>query len=103
MVQAIAAPVLRQKVQRFFNSAKIPRELSWAKRLSDLHFRLFVVDLHKALSEALIHDGDGDGELLRQTLEDWYATAEIDSEPTLAKKLKTPRSRKKYREWKPAP
>ncbi|MCH7511449.1 MAG: hypothetical protein IIB19_03675 [Chloroflexi bacterium] len=101
MVQAIAAPVLRQKAQRFFNSAIIPRELSWAKRLSDLHFRLFVVDLHKALSEAFIHDGDG--ELLRQTLEDWYATAEIDSEPTLAKKLKTPRSRKKYREWKPEP
>ena len=101
MVQAITAPVLRQKAQRFFNSAIIPKELSWAERLSDLHFRLFVVDLHKALSEALIHTGDG--ELLRQTLEDWYATAEIDSEPTLAKKLKTTRSRKKYREWKPEP
>jgi len=59
-----------------------------------------VVDLHAALSEALIHRKNG--EALRRTLEDWQATAEVDANPDLAKKLKTPRSKKSYRAWEPA-
>jgi hypothetical protein len=99
MGAAVATPVLRRSAQRFFTSQETPEELEWITCLSPLHFRLFVVDLHTALSSALIHKEDG--EALRAVLEDWKATAEVDADSELAERLKTPRSKKKYREWKP--
>jgi len=54
--------------------------------------------LHDALSGTLIHKGNG--ERLREVLEDWRATAEVDADPALSKKLKTPRQKKTYREWR---
>lgn len=99
MVTAVATPVLRKSAQRFFTSDETPQGLEWIEYLSPLHFRLFVVDLHTALSNALIHMEDG--EALQRTLEDWQATAEVDANPELAKKLKSPRQKKKYRAWKP--
>lgn len=99
MVTAVATPVLRRSAQKFFTSDETPEELAWIKCLSPLHLRLFVVDLHTALSNALIHKEDG--EALVRVLEDWEATAEVDADPELAKKLKTPPAKKTYREWKP--
>ena len=99
MVEAITTPALRKSAQKFFTSDDTPEELEWIHCLSALHFRLFVVDLHSALSNALIHRANGDA--LRQVLEDWQATAEVDASEELAGKLKSPHSRKKYREWKP--
>ena len=99
MAAGVAAPMLRKSVRRFFTSDETPRELEWIEHLSPLHFRLFVVDLHAALSNVLIYKEDG--ETLQRTLEDWQATAEVDANPELAKKLKTPRHKKKYRAWKP--
>ena len=96
---AVASPTLQRSAQKFFTSEELPEELRWIERLSALHFRLFVVDLHKALSEALIHKKNG--EALRRTLEDWEATAEVDANPDLVKRLKTPRNKKNYRAWEP--
>lgn len=100
MVTPIASPVLQRSAQKFFTSEELPEEFAWINSLSPLHFRLFVVDLHGALSEALIQKKSGDA--LQRTLEDWQATAEVDANPDLAKKLKTPRSKKNYRAWEPA-
>ena len=99
MVTAVATPVLRKSAQKFFTSEETPEELAWIECLSSLHFRLFVVDLHTALSKVLVYNEDG--EALVRVLEGWQATAEVDADPDLAKKLKTPRSRKSYREWEP--
>jgi hypothetical protein len=93
------APVLRKRARRFFTSDATPPELEWVANLSPLHFRLFVVELHEALSNSLIRKGNG--ERLREVIEDWQATAEIDADPDLAKKLRKPRSEKSYREWNP--
>lgn len=92
-------PALRRSARQIFTSQKVPPGLAWINDLSRLHYNLFVVDLHTALSSALIHKDNGDA--LIQVVEEWQATAEIDADPELAKKLKTPRSKKTYREWKP--
>ena len=99
MVTMLASPQLRHTASRFFSIDETPTGFEWVKRLSGLHYRLFVVELYQALANALIHQEDG--EALRQVLEDWQATAEVDSNPRLIVKLRAPRSTKKYREWKP--
>ena len=99
MVTAVATPVLRKSARKFFTSDEMPAELEWVEFLSPLHFRLCVVDLYAALSNALISEKDG--EALQRTLEEWQATAEVDADPELAKKLRTPRQQKKYVAWKP--
>ena len=38
-------------------------------------------------------------EQLRQTIEDWQATAEVDAEPKVAYYLKLPREKKEYKAW----
>jgi hypothetical protein len=96
---ASATPLLRKSAKKFFTSNETPAALAWIDALSPLHFRLFVVDLHAALSSALIDDGNG-GELSR-TLEEWQATAEVDANPELAKRLRAPRQTKQYCAWKP--
>lgn len=96
---AVASPEIREKAQEFFRSEKLPRGFEWVEYLSPLHLRLFVVDLHKALANALIHEGDS--ETLVQVIEDWKATAEVDADPELSQRLKMPREKKRYREWKP--
>ena len=98
MVTAVATPVLRRSAEKFFRSDETPEEFQWIERLSPLHSRLFAVDLHAALSNVLIHKDDG--EALRRTLEDWQATADVDANPELAKKLRTPREKKKYVAWR---
>ncbi len=100
MGAAIAdTPALRKSAQKFFRTEKTPEELEWITLLNPLHFRLFVVDLHRALSTSLIQNGNG--ELLKRTLEEWQATAEVDADPELVKKLRTPRGRKTYLAWEP--
>ena len=97
---AVALPTLQRSAQKFFTKQELPEEFLWIEQLSPLNFRLFVVDLHNTLSEVLIHKRDGNA--LRQMVEDWQATAEVDANPELSKKLRTPRSKKTYRAWEPA-
>lgn len=99
MVAVLDPPRLRRKATRFFETNDLPEGFEWVERLSRLHYRLFVVDLHRALADALIHKENG--ERLREVLEDWEATAEVDSDRELVAKLRKPRSEKRYREWKP--
>ncbi len=96
---ATATPQLRKSAKKFFTSNETPAELGWIDALSPLHFRLFVVDLHNALSNALIDEGNADE--LSRTLDEWRATAEIDANPDLSKRLMMPRQKKHYRAWKP--
>lgn len=97
MVTAVAPDRYRESARVFFTSDETPDVLAWVEHLSPRHFRQFVVELHQALSTVLIDPSKIDD--LIHLIEDWEATAGIDADPELAKRLKTPREQKHYREY----
>lgn len=99
MVAVPDPPKLRRRATRFFTTNGLPTGFEWVEKLSSLHYRLFIIELRDALANAVIRKEDGD--TLAAVLEDWEATAEVDANPELAHKLKSPRSEKQYRDWTP--
>ena len=99
MVTAIMnSPLARQRAIRFFKTESLPKGFEWVEMLTPLNYRLFVIDLYEALAKIAIHDESAD--TLVQMLEDWKATAEVDTNPELVAHLRTPRDEKTYHDWK---
>jgi hypothetical protein len=98
VIEAMSKPRIRQTATRLFEKEDIPKGLEWVAMLSPLNYRLFIIDLYAALAKAAINRESVDA--LYELLEDWKATAEVDANPDLAARLKTPRDKRTYREWK---
>ena len=92
------SPVAKKRATRFFRAEALPKGFEWVEMLTPLNYRLFVIDLYGALAKVDIHEESPDS--IVQLLEDWKATAEVDSNPDLVAHLRTARDKKKYREWK---
>ncbi|MBC8228216.1 type II toxin-antitoxin system prevent-host-death family antitoxin [bacterium] len=60
------------------------------------HRREFLSEFRKSWRAAVER---GEWEQLRQTIEDWQATLEVDSEPEVSHYLKLPREKKEYKAW----
>ena len=87
MVMMIAdPPALKSKTRGLWQKEDIPPELAWIERLSPLHYRMFIAELHDAVGAACI---DEDWDRVAQLLEDWEATALLDANPKFAALLKT--------------
>ena len=65
-------------------------------QLQPRHRREFLSEFRKSWHAAV---EQGEWEQLRQTIEDWQATAEVDAEPEVAYYLKLPREKKEYQAW----
>ena len=96
MVMMIADPPdLMNKTRELWQTEDIPPELAWMERLSPLHYRMCIAELHDALGAACIN---GDWDPVAQLLEDWEATALLDANPEFASLLKTESSDEEYDE-----
>jgi len=92
------SPLARQRATRFFKAERLPKGFEWVEMLTPLNYRLFVIDLYGALAKVAIHEESADS--IVQLLDDWKATAEVDTNPELVAHLRTPREKKTYRDWK---
>lgn len=88
-------PTLKRKTRGLWQKEDIPPELAWIEKLSRLHFRLFIAELHDAVGSACITD---DWNQVAELLEDWEATAELDANSELAKYLLSKPEEKDYQE-----
>ena len=96
MVMMIAdPPSLKNKTRGLWQTEDIPPELAWMERLSPLHYRMCIAELHDAVGAACI---DEDWDRVAQLLEDWEATALLDANPEFASLLKTESSDEEYEE-----
>lgn len=96
MVTMIAdPPTLKRKTTGLWKIGPIPPELAWIIQLSPLNYRMFIVELHDAVGSACIDD---DWNRVAELLEDWEATAEIDSNEELAKYLLSKPKEKDYQD-----
>jgi len=95
MVTLSDPPALKRTVSSLWASNDIPSELAWIEKLSPLHYRKFIVELHDAAGGAFISN---DWDVVAELLEDWEATAEIDANPKLARRLLSNAREKGYRE-----
>jgi hypothetical protein len=88
-VVAASAEQLRDDAIRFFRESVPPESLQWVEHLSPVHQRLFAVEIADAIKEiALTSDLSG----LVATLEDWEATADLDSSPEAQAELSREKS-----------
>ena len=96
MVTMIAdPPALKDKTTGLWRDGPLPPELAWAEQLSQLHYRVFLVELYEAIGAACIHD---DWVGVAELLEDWEATAEVDANERLSKYLLSKPEEKDYQE-----
>jgi len=92
----------RGKVSGVLLSAEVYEELAnafdfpWFFQLQSKHCREFLNEFRESWHAAV---EQGEWEQLRQTIEDWQATAEVDAEPEVAYYLKLPREKKEYKAW----
>jgi len=94
----VNSPAVKNRATRFFRAEDLPKGFEWVRMLTPLNYRLFIIDLYEALAKVAIHEGSPDS--IIQLLDDWKATAEVDTNPELVAHLRTPRDKKTYREWK---
>ena len=78
------SPELKEQTTGLWKRDELPKELRWLEHLSPLHYRLCLVELKDAVSEACLTD---DWSRVAELVEDWEATAAIDASPELAKAL----------------
>ena len=71
-------------------------DFPWLFQLQPKHRCEFLSEFRKSWRAAVER---GEWEQLRQTIEDWQATSEVDSEPEVAHYLKLPREKKEYKAW----
>ena len=96
MVTMIADPqALERNTTGLWRNGPLPPELAWAEQLSQLHYRVFLVELYEAVGAACIHD---DWVRVVELLEDWEATAEVDANEELSKYLLSKPEEKDYQE-----
>lgn len=96
MVSMIADhPALKRKTTGLWRDGPLPPELAWAEQLSQLHYRMFLVELYEAVGTACIHE---DWVRVAELLEDWEATAEVDANEELSKYLLSKPEEKDYEE-----
>ena len=89
---------LRETASRLFEQDELPPEFEWANSLSPKHARQFAVELSDAL-KASKKDG---GQALQEVFDAWKATAAVDADPPLRKRLLAGRDKKKtYTAWQP--
>ena len=101
MVTAVMnSPAAKNKATRFFKTESLPKGFEWVEALTQLNYRLFVIDLYQMLAKVAIDEEDA--ESIVQLLAEWKATAEVDTHPELVAHLRMPRDKKTYREWKPS-
>lgn len=97
-VSALALPQLTEMARTFFHKDELPAEFAWVDFLTPHHLRLFVVDLNDAI-KASTEDG---GASLREVYDSWEATAAVDADAALQKRLLAGRDQKKsYPAWRP--
>jgi hypothetical protein len=84
MVMLSNQPALKRHTRGIWKRDELPEELKWLEQLSPLHYRLCIVELHAAVSQACLTE---DWEPVANLIEDWWATAQIDAAPHLAKHL----------------
>lgn len=72
----------------FFRSSGLPEGWEWVEMLSPVHLRLFAVELSDAMKASLMA---GDSSDLRQVLDDWQATAELDGAPEIQAEIRHPK------------
>ena len=72
-------PTLKTQATRLWKRDELPNALKWLEELSPLHYRLAIIDLHNAVSQACLTDGADDWVRVAELLEDWEATAELDA------------------------
>ncbi len=99
MVMLIDRPTLKRKTTGLWQKEAIPPEFAWITRLSSLHYRIFIAELHDATSHACITD---DWDRVERLLEDWEATAQLDANPDLAEYLLSEPKEKGYEELDPS-
>jgi len=98
MVTAVMnSPAAKKKATRFFRTEGLPKGFEWVEMLNPLNYRLFVIDLYEALAKVAIHEASADS--IVELLDDWKATAEVDTNPQLVAHLRTSRDEKTYRDW----
>jgi len=78
-------PALKKQTTRLWKRDELPQGLKWLEQLSPLHYRLCLIELHAATSQACLTDDDW--ERVAELLEDWQATAELDAQPELANRI----------------
>ena len=77
----------------FFRQSELPARWGWIESLSPVHLRLFSVELADALKEATI---TGDVQRLSHLLDDWQATAELDTAPEIVERIRQPKTRRPF-------
>jgi hypothetical protein len=75
---------LKRRASRLWKRDELPREFEWMNQLTPLHYRLCVVELHAAMGQAHL---TGDWNPVIRLMEDWEATARVDSDPALSQIL----------------
>lgn len=75
------ASTLKKRAARLWQRDALPREFAWMEKLTPLHYRLCLVELHAAIAQAHVTD---DWQPVAELIEDWEATAELDASPELA-------------------
>ena len=72
------SPELKEQTTGLWKRDELPKGLRWLEHLSPLHYRLCLVELKDAVSEACLTD---DWSRVAELVEDWEATAAIDALP----------------------
>ena len=88
-VQDYAPAVGSQEGSLSVAGGNVGRELAWVDAMPEDDRRLFAEEMSRLMAEAAETD---DLALVEQALREWRVTAEIYSDPELAKRLTEPRS-----------
>ncbi len=75
---------------------KVETLFPWLELLTAEEVQVFYTDLFEAIEKSL-HSGDWSG--VQTTIEDWQATAEVATDPTLAATLKQPIEAGDWNDW----
>ena len=91
----MALPELKRKANRVFEDDTLPEELKWIDCLTPKHLRQFSVELSEAIKT-------NEQEVIQAVFDAWKATAAVDVDPKLRRRILAGRDPKKtYQSWRP--
>lgn len=80
-----------------YKDDQLPKEFAWIEHLTEAHRRQFFYEFKRALGEAMVEENRS---IVVELLEDWQATAEIDSNPEFAAEIQRRlKARDEYEDW----
>jgi hypothetical protein len=73
---------LKRQAIKLWQQDQLPRQFTWMERLSAMHYRLCLIELHSAIAHAHL---TGDWDAVARLVDEWEATALVDANPDFQK------------------